>query len=143
MHRLTATTLVLLMLGLSAAGNPFARLAAGGHESGSIALSIMPHQLQALLGTGGIGPRQLIDLRPLDQYARAHLPQARSMQPSHVEPLQREIPRDELVVIYGSTTMDAVETFAVLRRLGYRNVRVLAGGFSAWTQAGFPVEAQP
>ena len=142
MHRLKATTLVLLMLALSA-GNLLLRPATGGHESGSIALSIMPHQLRALMETAEIGPMRLIDLRPVDQYVRAHLPRARSMQPAHVEPLQREIPRDVLVVVYGSTTMDAVDTFALLKRLGYRNVRVLAGGFSAWTEAGFPVEVQP
>jgi rhodanese-related sulfurtransferase len=130
------------MLALSA-GGPFTRPAVGGHESNSIALSILPRQLKALLEAGEIGTIRLIDLRPGDQYARAHVPQARSMQPAQVEWLQREIPRDGLVVVYGATTLDAVDTFALLQRHGYRNVRVLAGGFSAWTEAAFPVVSQP
>jgi rhodanese-related sulfurtransferase len=103
----------------------------------------MPHQLRALLDGGDSSAVRLIDLRPADSYARAHLPRARSMQPQQVEALRHEIPRDGLVVVYGSTTLDAVETFAVLQGLGYRNVRVLAGGFSGWTEAGFPVEGRP
>lgn len=138
--RATALAAVVLALGI---GGLLPRPAAGGHESGSIALSILPRQLQALLEAGEIGTLRLIDLRPGDQYARAHVPRARSMQPAHVERLQHEIPRDGLIVVYGATTLDAVDTFALLQRHGYRNVRVLAGGFSAWTQAGFPVETQP
>ena len=73
--------LVPVMLALGA-GNLFTRPAVGGHESGSIALSILPRQLQALLEAGEAGTLRLIDLRPVDQYARAHLPRARSMQPA-------------------------------------------------------------
>lgn len=54
------------------------------------------------------------------------------------------IPHDGLVVLYADSEATAGRHLATLRELGYRNeLVVLTGGFSAWSQARYPVEPVP
>lgn len=54
------------------------------------------------------------------------------------------IPRDGLVVVYADSEATAARAAKTLREHGFVNeLAVLAGGFSAWSQARYPVEPGP
>jgi rhodanese-related sulfurtransferase len=54
------------------------------------------------------------------------------------------IPRDGVVVLYADSEATAARHVATLRELGWANeLTVLVGGFSAWSQARYPVEPVP
>jgi rhodanese-related sulfurtransferase len=54
------------------------------------------------------------------------------------------VPRDGLVVVYADSEAIAARHVAALRELGRANeLTVLIGGFSAWSQARYPVEPIP
>lgn len=47
---------------------------------------------------------------------------------------------DQIVLIYASDTRRAVEAARILAGFGFPHLRVLGGGFEAWSAAGLPVE---
>jgi thiosulfate/3-mercaptopyruvate sulfurtransferase len=49
--------------------------------------------------------------------------------------------RRAVVVYDAATSMAAARAWWLLRYFGHRDVRVLDGGFAAWTEAGYPIEA--
>lgn len=54
------------------------------------------------------------------------------------------VPRDGLVVVYADSEAIAARHVATLVELDHRNeLTVLIGGFSAWSQARYPVEPVP
>jgi rhodanese-related sulfurtransferase len=112
--------------------------AEAGHEGTALALTIRAEELQRLIATGQ-GPT-LLDSRDEAAYQAGHLPGARSVH--GVAPARRltDVPRTAVVVVYGATTLDAIEAYQQLRHDGYSNVRVLAGGFPAWIALKYAVE---
>ncbi|MBM3847485.1 MAG: sulfurtransferase, partial [Verrucomicrobia bacterium] len=50
------------------------------------------------------------------------------------------ISRDTLVIVYGDKLIAAARVWWALKYAGVDDVRLLDGGFQAWSKAGFPVE---
>src|SRR6058998_2957043 len=100
----------------------------------------------------------LLDMRPPEAYANAHIPGARSFDifgisliDTRPEPLQaflwmiehliqaKGINTDSTVVVYDDISgMRSARLFWFLEFLGHDDVHMLNGGFNAWNAAGLP-----
>ena len=83
----------------------------------------------------------LIDVSEPAEYAAAHAVGAKSVPLASLES-SRELPKNKslpLVVVCPTGTR-ATRAIAVLKKLGFENARVLAGGLNAWRAANLPVE---
>jgi rhodanese-related sulfurtransferase len=85
----------------------------------------------------------VIDVRPRDEYAVAHLPFARSMPLAEVEQHLASLPLDKEIVAYcrGPFCLLSNEAVALLQARGYR-ARKVSDGVSEWQCAGLPLERQ-
>jgi rhodanese-related sulfurtransferase len=83
----------------------------------------------------------LLDVRPAEEYAASHLPQARSMPVTELEARLGELPKDKEIVAYcrGPYCVFADEAVALLRRHGYHASR-LVEGLPDWRALGLPIE---
>jgi rhodanese-related sulfurtransferase len=85
------------------------------------------------------GTATVLDVRPEDEYAYGHLPNALNIPLSQLERRLAELPADQEIVAYcrGPWCVLSFEAVALLRRRGYR-ARRLADGFPEWKTAGLP-----
>jgi molybdopterin synthase sulfurtransferase len=56
--------------------------------------------------------------------------------------LKNGIESDTTVVLYGSDSMPAFRVAVILKYMGVKDVRVINGGFAAWSNAGFDVDTK-
>jgi rhodanese-related sulfurtransferase/DNA-binding transcriptional ArsR family regulator len=84
----------------------------------------------------------LLDVRPLEEYATAHIPGALSIPVAELETRLPELPQDKEIVAYcrGPYCVFADEAVAMLRTNGY-NARRLEQGLPDWRALGLPVES--
>lgn len=119
------------------------------------ALVISVEQLQGRLNAD---PPRIVDVRPAEQYAEAHIPGAVnvdtadwksvSLSPDGLnEPdnwTQRVgglgITRDSDVVVYGKNPTNAARIWWILRYLGVDKAAMLDGGWTAWQASGAPTD---
>jgi rhodanese-related sulfurtransferase/DNA-binding transcriptional ArsR family regulator len=82
----------------------------------------------------------LLDVRPREEYAAAHLPHARSIPVTELEARLSELPKEREIVAYcrGPYCVFADEAVALLREHGY-SARRLHEGVLEWRQLGLPV----
>ncbi len=82
----------------------------------------------------------LLDVRPVEEYAAAHLPHARSMPVAELEARLSELPKEHEIVAYcrGPYCVFADEAVALLRAHGYTAHR-LEEGVPEWRQLGLPI----
>ncbi len=90
----------------------------------------------------GCGAATLIDVREKEDWSAAHAKGAKHISRGEVElEIEEQIPDlDQRIICYcggGSRSALVAES---LQKMGYRNVRSMAGGFRAWKAAGLPVE---
>jgi len=90
------------------------------------------------------GTATVLDVRPEDEFAHGHLPDALNIPLSELERRLAELPADQEIVAYcrGPWCVLSFEAVALLRQRGYR-VRRLEDGFPEWKVAGLPVENVP
>ena len=82
-----------------------------------------------------------VDLRPVDDYRRGHLPGARSLPLGELAARFEEVPTVDLVVLYCECPLSDVEAaYRFLHGHGYRNLSVMREGFEAWAKRGYPIE---
>jgi rhodanese-related sulfurtransferase len=83
----------------------------------------------------------VIDVRPAEEFAVAHLPYARSLPLPELERRLSELPRDREIVAYcrGPFCLFSDEAQKLLAGQGYR-VRKLLDGVAEWQAAGLPLE---
>ena len=86
------------------------------------------------------GDALLIDVRDPDEWAEGHIPGARNFSRGTLELEIEEAAPDLSAPIIthcggGGRSALAAES---LQRMGYRNVKSMAGGFKAWKAAGLP-----
>jgi rhodanese-related sulfurtransferase len=139
-RRVTSTSWLALALALAAgAGAPWPSPAGASHPWYVPVLTIDPESLRKL-AEARPGPVP-IDLRPVEQFRRGHLPGARSLPLAQVRERIGEIPRDGLVVLYcDCQPLDVNGVYQFLRGRGYHNVFVLEDGIAAWRARGYPLE---
>ncbi len=97
---------------------------------------LQPHELQARLAAGRA---VLVDIREADEFARAHIPGARSQPLSLWEQAHLTVDPDADVVF---TCRTGMRTAGACDRLAARvsgDAFVLDGGLDAWAKAGLPV----
>jgi len=98
---------------------------------------------EALLEQARQGAVIVIDVRPRDEFATAHLPFARSMPVAEIEQRLSELPRGKDIVAYcrGPFCLLSDEAVALLAARGYR-ARKISDGVSEWQAAGLPLQTQ-
>ncbi|MBI4727931.1 MAG: metalloregulator ArsR/SmtB family transcription factor [Acidobacteria bacterium] len=84
----------------------------------------------------------VIDVRPAEEYAAAHIPGAVSIPLASLGRRLRSLPRAAQIVAYcrGPYCILAPQAVAILRRKGFR-ARRLEDGFPEWRLGGLPVAA--
>ncbi len=94
-----------------------------------------------LLAQARRGEVIVLDVRPAEEYAVAHLPYARSMPVAEIERRLAELPKGREIVAYcrGPFCLFSDEAQQLLSRKGYR-VRKLLDGVAEWQAAGMPIE---
>jgi len=84
-------------------------------------------------------PQVIIDLRSEKEAKKGHVPGAVSIQAKDIASAKDRFPKSKgaPIILYGSDDEQAKEAFFVIRKWGYKNAAILAGGMSAWEKAGF------
>jgi phage shock protein E len=86
------------------------------------------------------GEAVMIDVRDKDEWDEGHIPDAMHLSRGTVElDIEEKVPDLNAMVIChcggGGRSALAAES---LQKMGYKNVRSMAGGFKAWKAAGLP-----
>ena len=104
---------------------------------------VAPEQLRAVLARRGERNAYLLDVRTREEYAERHIAGA-----LWVPGGQAVQATDECIAVRASTIVLACDGFARatltaawLKRMGFPDVAVLAGGLPAWVEAGGPTES--
>ena len=110
---------------------------------------ITPEEVRALLDRPDREGWEIVDVREADEFAAGHLPGARLYPRGFLEVrADLEHPKRDpwladrsrkLVLYCGGGHRSALAAQA-LQRMGFVNVRSMAGGWTGWTQRGFPSE---
>jgi rhodanese-related sulfurtransferase len=82
----------------------------------------------------------IVDVREKDEWEEGHIPDAIHMSRGTIElDVEEKVPDTNAMVIChcGGGGRSALATES-LQKMGYKNVRSMAGGFKAWTAAGLP-----
>jgi len=84
----------------------------------------------------------VVDLRPADEFAKGHILGARSIPLADLARRSGELDKHKAkpVIVHCGDGNRADGGIALLRKLGFANVVNLSGGYTAWQQAGLPVE---
>lgn len=96
---------------------------------------------KALLKKAADGEVLVLDVRPPEEFAVAHLPHARSLPVGELRKRVAELPKDTPVVAYcrGPFCLMAKDAVALLRKKGYRAFH-LSDGVAEWRARGLPIE---
>jgi len=83
----------------------------------------------------------LIDVSEPAEYAAGHAIGARNVPLANLE-TSRDLPKNKSLplLVVCPTGQRALRAVAVLKKLGFENVRAVAGGLGAWRAANLPVE---
>jgi rhodanese-related sulfurtransferase len=98
---------------------------------------ISPQDAAAKLNTG---EAVVVDVRDKDEWDEAHIPSATHLSRGTIElDIEEKVPDPNAMIIChcggGGRSALAAES---LQKMGYKNVRSMAGGFKAWKAAGLP-----
>lgn len=88
------------------------------------------------------GEAFIVDVRDKEEFDEEHIPKALNLSRGTIElDIEEKVPDPNAVVILhcggGGRSALAAES---LQKMGYKNVRSLAGGLKAWKAAGLPTE---
>src|SRR5207302_4572296 len=86
------------------------------------------------------GEALIVDVRDKDEWDEGHIPRATHMSRGTIElDIEEKVPDPNVMIIChcggGGRSALAAET---LQKMGYKNVRSMAGGLKAWKTAGLP-----
>jgi rhodanese-related sulfurtransferase len=131
-----------------AARHPYLSLGLAG-----LTIAIIGNEASALFrGYKAVAPADLtalvnrenalvVDLRPIADFEKGHVPGAKNVQMSQFDPENRALAaaRSLPVVLVCKTGQTAGGAAKRLRKAGFEKVFVLDGGIGAWQQAGLPL----
>lgn len=85
----------------------------------------------------------VVDVREPDEYAAGHVPGAQSLPRGMLEwkASERLPDRDARIVVHCALGGRGALAAKTLSEMGYTNVANMEGGFEAWRERGFEVEA--
>ncbi|MBI5031891.1 MAG: MBL fold metallo-hydrolase [Chloroflexi bacterium] len=81
----------------------------------------------------------VLDVRQDAEWRAGHLPRAIHIEGGQLPLGDVPIAKDEPLVVHCGHSDRSTVAISVLERRGYRNVRLMHGGFSAWESAGYPI----
>ncbi|MGA9343306.1 MAG: rhodanese-like domain-containing protein [Rhodanobacteraceae bacterium] len=83
----------------------------------------------------------VIDMSPLQDYEKGHIPGARHIAPGQFDPENKELAkaRDLAVAVYCRTGQSSSQAAQRLVKAGFTRVSWLDGGLKAWTDAQLPL----
>lgn len=84
---------------------------------------------------------QLVDVRDAAAFAAGTLPNAKNIPLGELTNRAKELKKDRPVIVLCNAGNIAGRAAAQLRASGIAEVYVLAGGISAWREAGLPMKA--
>ncbi len=86
----------------------------------------------------------ILDVRPKQAYrlSPVRIKGAIRVPPGNIDARFRELPANKPIVVYCNDTGEetAARAARILTERGFRDVRVLRGGFDAWLRAGYPLD---
>lgn len=94
-------------------------------------------QVQRLYGESDAP--HLLDVRQDAEWAAGHLPRAIHIEGGRLPFDDVPFAKDEPLVVHCGHSDRSTVAISILEQRGYRDVRLMYGGFSAWQAAGFPV----
>lgn len=96
---------------------------------------------ESILRKAAAGEILVLDVRPSEEFAVAHLPHARSLPVAELKKRLAELPKDTPVVAYcrGPFCMMARDAVELLRKKGYHAMH-LTDGVAEWRARGLPIE---
>jgi rhodanese-related sulfurtransferase len=79
---------------------------------------------------------------PQESFEEGHIPGAVSLPWADTLKIPVALPRNKTLILYCSCSHeeDSSDMAAKLARFGYRNVKVLEGGFLKWSELKYPIE---
>jgi rhodanese-related sulfurtransferase len=81
----------------------------------------------------------LVDTQPVDGYAEGHIPGAISYPwAMQIKNFPIPLPRDKVLIFYGSCPHDTSDTVKKLAEFGYLNVKIMDGGWYKWLELKYP-----
>lgn len=85
---------------------------------------------------------ELVDVREGEEYARGHLPGAKSLCKGILErDIEKAVPDPKTpIVLYCGGGFRSALSADNLKKMGYENVASMWGGWRGWTEAGHPTE---
>jgi rhodanese-related sulfurtransferase len=86
------------------------------------------------------GEAVIVDVRDKDEWDEGHIPGAMHLSRGTIElDIEEKVPDTNALIITdcGGAGRSALATES-LQKMGYKNVRSMAGGFKAWKAAGLP-----
>jgi rhodanese-related sulfurtransferase len=113
-----------------------------GHDFEEPVDFIAPEKIKQLIDIGE--DVVFIDLRGPEEFAKGHLPNAKSIPVDVLGHRWKEIPKSGRVVLYCACPpgqRDETYAFTLMLQEKYRNITVLEAGFADWVKRGYPVEA--
>lgn len=124
-------SLGLAGLTLAIIGNELAGLFKGYKAVAPAALTALVNRENALV----------VDLRPIADFEKGHVPGAKNVQMSQFDPENKALAAAKAlpVVLVCKTGQTAGDAAKRLRKAGFEKVFVLDGGIGAWQQAGLPM----
>jgi rhodanese-related sulfurtransferase len=86
----------------------------------------------------------LLDVREQDEWRKSHISGAEYLGKGTIErDIETEHPNiDQEIILYCGGGFRSALAADSLQKMGYSNVRSLAGGFRSWTEAGYPIEKE-
>jgi len=110
---------------------------------------IGPEEVRALLELPDRAGWHLVDVREADEFSAGHLPGARHSPRGFLEVRadlehRKRDPwfadRSRKLILYCGGGHRSALAAQSLQRMGFRDVRSLAGGWTAWTELGYPTQ---
>ncbi|MBN1255719.1 MAG: hypothetical protein JXA50_10640 [Deltaproteobacteria bacterium] len=84
----------------------------------------------------------ILDVREPDEFGKGHIPKAINIPRGLLEfKVTNEIPnKDANILVYCKTGGRSCLACSTLVTMGYKNAKSIAGGWTDWLKAGYPVE---
>lgn len=81
----------------------------------------------------------LVDTQPVDGYADTHIPGAMNYPwVMQIKTFPIALPRDRMLIFYGSCPTDTSSIVSQLAEFGYTNVKIMDGGLDKWLALKYP-----
>lgn len=88
-------------------------------------------------------PLIVLDVRQEAEWAAGHIPRAEHIEAGALTTASLALPHDLPIVTHCGHEQRSATALSVLERHGYANLALMAGGWTAWQAAGYPIGREP